>query len=141
MLPAKVRMVTVLLVDDYPVMRQLLRDILERYPDIHIVGEAANGEEAVLQSTKLRPNVVIIDIELPTISSMEATTSIKLQCPLAAIIGLTAGAPDQSEVAMREAGAAAVLSKADLINTLYPAIMDAVSLTSKSAFASVSPRH
>jgi chemotaxis response regulator CheB len=55
-------MVTVLLVDDYPAMRQMLRDILERYPDIHVVGETATGEEAVVQSTRLRPSVVVIDI-------------------------------------------------------------------------------
>jgi DNA-binding NarL/FixJ family response regulator len=138
MLPLEVRMITVLLVDDYPVMRQLLRDILDRYSDIHVVGEAATGEEAIVQSTKLRPSVVIIDIELPTISSMEATTLIKLQHPSTIIIGLTAGAPDQSEAAMRGVGAAAVLGKGDLVNALYPAIVNAVQIASTDAFESIS---
>ncbi|HET9787081.1 MAG TPA: response regulator, partial [Pyrinomonadaceae bacterium] len=74
-------MINVLLVDDYPIMQQLLRDILQRYPDICVVGEAQNGEEAVLQSMKLKPTVVIIDINLPTISGMDATRLIKLQRP------------------------------------------------------------
>jgi chemotaxis response regulator CheB len=63
MLPiSEARMINVLLVDDYPIMQQLLRDILQRYTDICVVGVAQNGEEAVLQSMKLKPTVVIIDI-------------------------------------------------------------------------------
>ena len=61
-------MITVLLVDDYPVMRELLREILERYSDIQVVGEAATGEEAVRQTTALHPSVVVIDVQLPTMS-------------------------------------------------------------------------
>jgi DNA-binding NarL/FixJ family response regulator len=135
-------MINVVLVDDYPVMRQLLRDILERYPDIHIIGEAVDGDDAVVQSTKLKPAVVIIDIHLPTISGMEATTLIKLQSPCTTIIGLTAGAPDDTQTAMLDAGAAAVLSKEDLLHTLYPAIVEAVRSSTKSALlsASASPK-
>ena len=109
MLPtSEARMINVLLVDDYPIMQQLLRDILQRYPDICVVGVAQNGEEAVLQSMKLKPTVVIIDINLPTISGMEATRLIKLQGPSTVVVGLTAGVPDETVTAMRGAGAAAV---------------------------------
>jgi DNA-binding NarL/FixJ family response regulator len=116
-------MITVLLVDDYPVMRELLREILERYSDIHVVGEAATGEEAVRQSTTLQPSVVVIDVQLPTMSGCEATTLIKRQNPSTTIIGLTAGTSDSTASAMRDAGAATVLSKGDVLNTLYPAII------------------
>ena len=129
-------MINVLLVDDYPIMQQLLRDILQRYPDICVVGEAQNGEEAVLQSMKLKPTVVIIDINLPTISGMEATRLIKLQRPSTVVLGLTAGVPDQMVTAMRDAGAAAVLSKGDLLNALYPTIIEAMRSSAKPAFAS-----
>lgn len=125
-------MINVLLVDDYPIMRQLLRDILERYPDVRIVGEAQTGEEAIALSTTLKPTVVIVDINLPTITGMEATTLIKLQSPCTTIIGLTAGAPDHTETAMRDAGAKTVLSKGDLINALYPTIVEALKSTSSS---------
>jgi len=116
-------MITVLLVDDYQAMRQLLRDILERHSDIRVIGEAATGEEAVAQSTNLHPSVVVIDIQLPTMTGMEATSLIKRQSPSTTVIALTAGASDLSETAMRDAGAATVLSKGDLLHTLYPAII------------------
>ena len=131
-------MINVLLVDDYPIMQQLLRDILQRYPDICVVGVAQNGEEAVLQSMKLKPTVVIIDINLPTISGMEATRLIKLQRPSTVVLGLTAGVSDQTVTAMRDAGAAAVLSKGDLLNALYPTIIEAMRSSAKPAFASAS---
>jgi DNA-binding NarL/FixJ family response regulator len=136
-----VRMINILLVDDYPIMQQLLRDILQRYPDICVVGEAQNGEDAILQSRKLQPTVVIIDINLPTITGMEATRSIKRQSPRTTVIGLTAGVPDETLAAMLDAGAAAVLSKGDLLNALYPAIVKAVSSAAKPAFASASVHH
>lgn len=117
-------MITVLLVDDFPAMRQLLRDILEQYANIQVVGEAATGEEAVRQSATLHPSVVVIDIQLPTMTGPEAATLIKLQSPSTGIIGLTAGVPDSTETAMRDAGAATVLSKERLLDTLYPAIID-----------------
>ena len=121
--PMLAAMITVLLVDDYPVMRQLLRDILERHSDIRVIGEAATGEEAVAQSTNLHPAVVVIDIQLPTMTGMEATSLIKRHSPSTTVIALTAGASDLSETAMREAGATTVLSKGDLLHTLYPAII------------------
>jgi DNA-binding NarL/FixJ family response regulator len=130
-------MITILLVDDYPVMRQLLRDILERYPDIQIVGEAANGEEAVARCSELRPRVVVIDLRLPTISGMETATLIKLQHPSTTIIGLTAAAEHTAETAMRDAGAVAVLNKGDVLNALYPTIVEGLGL--KSMSTSVSP--
>ena len=117
-------MITVLLVDDYPVLRQLLRKILERHPDIDVIGEAATGEEAVAQVASLKPTVVLIDLRLPTMTGMEATTLIKRQCPSSTIIGLTAGAPEDAEAGMRDAGAATVLSKTDLLATLYPTIIE-----------------
>jgi DNA-binding NarL/FixJ family response regulator len=132
-------MINVLLVDDYPIMQQLLRDILQRYPDICVVGAAQNGEDAILKSTQLKPTVVIIDINLPTISGMEATKVIKLQRPCTTVIGLTAGVPDQTLTAMLDAGATAVLSKGDLLTALYPTIVEAVSSAAKPAFAAASP--
>lgn len=126
-------MINVLLVDDYPIMRQLLRDILERYPDVCIVGEAQNGEEAIALSTKLQPTVVIIDINLPTITGTEATTLIKLQSPCTTVIGLTAGAPGHTEAAMRDAGAKTVLSKGDVVNSLYPTIVESLKSSPSSS--------
>ena len=129
-------MITVLLVDDDPVMRQLLRDILDRYPDINIVGEAENGEDAVALTMTLTPTVVIMDFNLPTMSGIEATTLIKLKSPSTAIIGLTASAPGDTEYAMVDAGAAAVLNKGEMVRVLHPIIVQAVPAVKNPALAS-----
>ena len=126
-------MITVLLVDDYPAMRQLLRDILERYHDICVIGEATTGEQAVDQTVALKPTAVVIDIQLPTMTGIEATTLIKRQCPSTTVIALTAGASNYTETAMRDAGAATVLGKADLLNTLHPTIIEECMLTKITA--------
>ena len=117
-------MISVLLVDDYPVIRHLMRKILERHSDIQVIGEADTGEEAVAQAARLKPAVVLIDIQLPRMTGIQATTVIKRDSPSTTVIGLTAGALDHTEPAMREAGAATVLNKEDLLETLYPTILE-----------------
>jgi two-component system, NarL family, response regulator LiaR len=119
-------MIDVLLVDDHPVMRQFLREMLESYADLTIVGEAQNGEDAVAQATTLQPSVVIIDINLPTMNGIQATKLIKLQSPFTAVIGLTAGVQGHNENAMIAAGATAVINKAEVFEALYPSILEAV---------------
>jgi two-component system, NarL family, invasion response regulator UvrY len=118
--------VQVFIVDDYPEMRQLLRDTLHSYSGISVIGEAATGEDAVAQVKRLRPTVVIIDFQLPTMSGIEATKLIKRESPSTAVIGLTAGVPDDTEKAMLAVGAAAVLDKADILQTLHPKIVEVV---------------
>lgn len=119
-------MIDVLLVDDHPVMRQLLRELLESHDDLTIVGEAGSGEDAVTEVTKLQPSVVIVDITLPTMSGIQATELMKLRSPFTAIIGLTAGVQDHTETAMLAAGAVAIINKAEVFEALYPAILHAV---------------
>ena len=118
-------MIHVLLVDDHPVMRELLRQVLESYKDVVIIAEAGNGEDAVAQATQLQPAVAIVDIHLPTMDGIEASKLIKLRSPSTAIVGLTAGEPDYKDMAMISAGATTVINKADVLYRLYPAILDA----------------
>jgi len=129
-------MITIVLVDDDPVMRQLLRDILDRYPDINIVGEAENGEDAVSLTMTLTPTVVIMDFNLPTMSGIEATALIKLKSPSTAIIGLTASSPGDAEYAIVDAGATAVLNKGEMVRVLHPIIVQAVPTVKNSAVGS-----
>jgi len=119
-------MIDVLLVDDHPIMRKLLRQVLEVYPDISIVAETSNGEDAVIQATQLQPAVAIIDLHMPTMSGVEATKRIRLQSPSTVVIGLTAGELHRKDTDMISAGANKVLDKADVVCSLYPAIVDAV---------------
>ena len=64
-LPHKASAVRVLLVDDHAMVREGLRSVLESYDDVEIVGEAANGEEAVAMAEQLRPRLVVMDINMP----------------------------------------------------------------------------
>lgn len=68
--------IRVLLVDDSPMVREMLRDILEQSPDIQVVGEASNGQEAIEKARLLKPNLVTMDLEMPVMSGMEAITVI-----------------------------------------------------------------
>ena len=118
--------ISILLVDDHAHVRKLLREVIETYNNLKVIGEAANGEEAVLLADKVKPAVVIMDIHLPILNGVPATTLIKINNPFTAIIGLTAGDPREDEKAMTIAGAAAVINKSHALDALYPAILSAV---------------
>ena len=129
-------MIDVLIADDHPVIRELLRQVLEVYPDLSVVAEAVDGEDAVLQAARFRPAVVIVDIHMPRMSGMDTTKMIKLKSPSTVVIALTAGEPDHEDRAMIFAGASSVINKADVVYKLYPAILDAVrQLLKSSSFA------
>lgn len=119
-------MITVLIVDDHAHVRQVLRQIIESYDDLTIAGEALNGEEAVLLAAKLKPAAVVMDIHLPVLNGIPATTLIKVNNPFTAVIGLTAGDPREDEKAMTIAGASAVINKSEVLHALYPAIVNAI---------------
>ena len=118
-------MIHVLIVDDHPVMRELLRQILKPYADILVAAEVANGEDAVTQVAIFQPAIALVDIHLPTMSGIETTKLIRIKSPGTAVIGLTAGEPDHQDMAMIAAGASAVINKADIVGRLYPAIVEA----------------
>jgi DNA-binding NarL/FixJ family response regulator len=118
--------IKILLVDDHHLVRRLLRKIIESYDNLTVVGEAVNGEEAVLLAARLKPAVVLMDIHLPILSGIAASTLIKVNNPFVTIIALTAGGPCQDEKAMTIAGAAAVINKDDVLHALRPAILNAV---------------
>jgi DNA-binding NarL/FixJ family response regulator len=119
-------MIEILLVDDHPHIRRLLREIIETYEDLRVVAEAGNGEEAVLLAAKLKPTAVVMDIHLPVLSGVPATTLIKINNPFTVVIGLTAGDPQRDEKAMTIAGAAVVIDKGQVMHALYPALVGAM---------------
>lgn len=103
--------------DDHPLVRSGLRCALTA-PDIEIVGEAGNGKEAIAVVRRLRPDIVILDIQMPELGGLEALTQIKSDCPATAVIILTSFA---DPAYLREAilgGAAAYLLKATGNDTL-----------------------
>jgi DNA-binding NarL/FixJ family response regulator len=80
---------SVLLVDDNEKVRQELRTVLMLSGDVEILGEAENGGEAVRQVVALRPDVVVMDLEMPVMDGYEATCQIKLRHPTCRVIALT----------------------------------------------------
>jgi DNA-binding NarL/FixJ family response regulator len=82
-------MTGVLIVDDQALVRVGLRKILESEPETSVVGEAADGEEAVAQAHRLRPDVVLMDIRMPVLDGIEATRRIVLMQPATRVLILT----------------------------------------------------
>ncbi|MCK5315527.1 MAG: response regulator transcription factor, partial [Anaerolineales bacterium] len=73
--------ITVFLADDHTVVRDGLRHLLEAQPDIKVIGDAANGREAVRQVEHLCPQIVVMDIAMPELNGIEATRKIVGRCP------------------------------------------------------------
>ena len=78
--------ITVLLVDDHKLIRTEQRKILEAESDIHVVGEAANGKQAVEMARKLRPAVIVMDISMPKLSGLDATYQIRRVLPATRVL-------------------------------------------------------
>jgi NarL family two-component system response regulator LiaR len=103
--------IRVIVADDHSVVREGTRQLLEREGDIVVVGEAANGLEAVALVTTLEPDVAIIDISMPVMGGIEATEKIKAIRPATAVLVFTAYDDDQYVFALLAAGAAGYLLK------------------------------
>ena len=117
----------VLLVDDSADIRQALCSILHDCPDVQVVGEASTGEEAVVTAENLQPDVVLMDVNIPTLDGIAATRAIKARSPHIAVVGLSANTPDYTVYAMVKAGAFAVMPKENAVEDLYALIRKAVS--------------
>jgi len=102
---------TVLIADDHPLVREALRQALDSEDDMEIVGEAAEGEEAVKLASELKPDVAVMDIIMPKLNGIEATRRIKEIAPDIAILILTAYDDDEYVLGLLDAGAAGYLLK------------------------------
>lgn len=118
--------IRVLLVDDHAMVRQGLRSVLDTHPDMEVVGEAWNGKEAVALVRKLQPAVVIMDINMPGMTGIEATANIKAEFPSVVVIGLSVNAEADNQEAMKRAGAEKLLTKEAAVDRLYQAIQSAL---------------
>ena len=73
--------IRVLIVDDHAILRDGLRSLLERQPEIIVVGEAGNGQEALAQVSALQPDIVLMDMAMPVMNGLDATRKIKEEFP------------------------------------------------------------
>lgn len=103
--------ITVFLVDDHAVVRDGLQLLLETHEDIKVVGDAANGREAVQQVAQLCPDVVVMDITMPELNGTEATRQIRTTCPSAQVVVLSMHSTTEHVFRALEAGARGYLMK------------------------------
>jgi len=123
---ATANLIRVLLVDDHVMVRQGLRNVLQAYPNIEVVGEAGNGEEAVAMVGKIHTAIVVMDIIMPKMDGIAATRLIKTNYPDIAVLGLSVTPHSYHIDAMIKAGAFEVLTKEKAVHELYSAIQRAV---------------
>jgi len=118
-------MITVLLVDDHPVVRSGLQGMLAGEPDITVVGEAGSADEAVTAARALRPTVVLMDLRMPGGDGVTATSGVLAAVPGTRVVVLTTYESDTDILRAVEAGAAGYLlkdaSRADLVAAIRSA--------------------
>ena len=103
--------ISVFLADDHAVVRDGLRFLLEAQPDIKVIGDAANGRDAVRQVAQLRPDVVVMDIAMPELNGIEAARQIGEVCPSAQVIILSMHSTAEHIFQALQAGARGYLLK------------------------------
>jgi DNA-binding NarL/FixJ family response regulator/anti-sigma regulatory factor (Ser/Thr protein kinase) len=108
---AAARRIRVLLVDDHVIVRKGLRRLLQDKQEIEVVGEAADGCEAVAQAGTLAPDVIVMDVNMPRMNGIEATRHIKLADPGVEVIGLSLHEDQEVIASFTEAGASLYLTK------------------------------
>jgi DNA-binding NarL/FixJ family response regulator len=101
----------IIVVDDHPLFRSAIRHILEEYSDLEVVGEAANGQEAVELCRRLRPELVLMDLKMPVMDGVAATGAIKRKFPDTLVLILTAVDESVGLSKSLEAGAAGYVLK------------------------------
>lgn len=121
----RTEVIRILLVDDVEKIRESLRSFLARHPHFEIVGEACDGEEAVLAVAQLEPSVVVMDINMPRFNGIEATAWIRRTYPHVVVVGVSAIATEHTCQLMKAAGATTVISK-EAVEQLQHVILESV---------------
>ncbi|MGZ8490521.1 MAG: response regulator, partial [Candidatus Binatia bacterium] len=114
------------LVDDHEMVRQGLRWLLEDHQDIRVVGEAKGGQEAIAMAYELKPDIIVMDVNMPGMNGIEATRRLGQDQPGGIIIGLSFASEPSVQAAMKSAGACACVTKERAAEDIYRAIVDAV---------------
>ncbi|MCU0294095.1 MAG: response regulator transcription factor [Thermoanaerobaculaceae bacterium] len=125
--------VRIVLADDHRMVREGLRDLLERRTDLQVVGEAADGETAARLARELRPDIVILDVSMPRLNGIEATRRIVAECPTVKVLALSMHSDRRFVIEMLKAGASGYLLKDGAFDELVHAIE---SVMARAAFLS-----
>ncbi len=122
----KLDIIKILLADDHPLLRFALKEILEKQVDFKVIGEASDGEEAIKLATRLLPDIVIMDIDMPKMDGIEATRQIIAKCPDLAILVLTVYDDSEHVMNILEAGAVGYLTKRAFAKEIIHAVRAAI---------------
>jgi DNA-binding NarL/FixJ family response regulator len=124
----QVPVIRILLADDHPAVRLGLRTWLSVETDVQIVGEAADGAEALALALALRPDVVVIDVEMPVMDGMSATTALHAAVPRSAVVMLSMHDDARMRQRAVAAGASAFVAKQEIADHLLAAIRQAAAM-------------
>ena len=116
--------IRILITDDHAVVREGLRTLISTEPGMEVVGEAADGMEAVQKACDLKPDVILMDMAMPRMGGLEAIQKIKEQCPEVQILVLTSFSDDETVFPAIKAGALGYLLKNTSPDRLLSAIRD-----------------
>ncbi len=114
--------IRVLLVDDHTVVRRGLKLAFDLEDDLEVVGEAANGQEAVARVAELKPDVVVMDLLMPVMNGVDATRVIRREHPDVEVVALTSVLEDRLVIDVVEAGASGYLLKETRPDELFEAV-------------------
>jgi two-component system, NarL family, response regulator NreC len=114
--------IRVILVDDHAIVRTGLKAVLARAPDIEVIGEASDGEDAITAVQRLDPDVLVMDVSMPKMDGIETTKVLSKRGPRPRVLVLTMHVEDEYLVPLLEAGAAGYLVKSIADRDLVDAV-------------------
>ena len=121
-IPGKREAVRLLIADGDQGYRKLIRKLLERDADVNVVAEAADGEEAVSSCERSKPQVILMDLDLPRFGGLEVIRTLKAEFPKVRVVMVSGVADEACRKAVLNCGADAFLSKAAEVSSLLSAI-------------------
>jgi len=132
--------VEILIADDGELFRRMVRSLVESQPDYHICGEAGDGIEAIEKVRQLRPNIVLMDVNMPRMNGVEATRVIRSEAPECNVIIVTQNDRTVARELARRANAKSFVTKSDLARDLLPMIEKFRSAKAEAHEANMAPR-
>src|SRR5687767_5521577 len=116
--------IRILIADDHPIVREGLRALINSMPDLKLIGEATNGEDAIEQARTLRPDIILLDLMMPRKDGLTAISEIRRENPEARILVLTSFSEEEKVFPAIKAGALGYLLKDSSPQELLQAIRE-----------------